>query len=100
MWKDMPKGRTRNELRYYKPRIGGIRIMKSNIVEKCSQDSYSMEKEIARQKKLKFSWIGGLAEFQREYTSVELQEKASEWRVESALRKLVKNRKMGQEEQE
>lgn len=74
--------------------------MKSNIVEKCSQDSYSMEKEIAQPKKLKFSWIGGLAEFQRDYTSVELQEKASEWWVDSALRILAKNRKKGREELE
>ena len=72
--------------------------MKSNIVEKFNQDSSSTEKGFRRRKKPKFSWIGGLAEFQGEYTSVELQEKASEWRVESALRKLAKSRKKGQEE--
>ncbi len=74
--------------------------MKSNVFDKCNQDSYSTEEEFRRQKKPKLSWIGGLGEFRSEYTSVELQEKASEWRVESALRKLAKNRKMGQEELE
>lgn len=85
--------------------------MKSNFVEKFNQlppdlqkkaidyiDSLLSQMELRRQKKPKFSWIGGLAEFQGEYTSVELQEKASEWRVESALRKLAKSRKKGQEE--
>lgn len=31
-------------------------------------------------KKLSFDWIGGLREYRDKYTSVELQEKASEWR--------------------
>ena len=72
--------------------------MKFNIVEEYKIDSLLTDKELRKKEKPKFSWIGGLAEFQGEYTSVELQEKASEWRVESALRKLDKNRKKGQEE--
>ena len=71
--------------------------MKSNIVEKFNQDSSSTEKGFRRRKKPKFDWAGGLKELRDEYTSVELQEKASEWRVESVLRKLAKNRKKGQE---
>ncbi len=30
-----------------------------------------------------FDWAGGLKEFRDQYTSVELQHKASEWRLES-----------------
>lgn len=55
--------------------------MKSKIAEKSSQASP------------KFSWMGGLKELRDEYTSVELQEKVSDWIVESALGKPAKKRK-------
>ena len=55
--------------------------MKSKIAEKCSQLPP------------KSDWIGRLAEFQDDYTSVELQEKVSDWIVASALGKLTKKRK-------
>ena len=67
--------------------------MKSNIVEKVKQDSSLATKEFRRKRKPKFNWTGGLKEFRDEYTSVQLQEKASDWMVESALGKLAKNRK-------
>ena len=80
--------------------------MKFNIVEKFNQlppdlqekairyiDSLLTQKELRRKKKPKFDWAGGLEDFQDEYTSVELQEKASDWIVESALGKLTKKRK-------
>jgi hypothetical protein len=38
-------------------------------------------KKLSRQKKkFKFDWEGGLADMQKDYTSVELQHKAVEWR--------------------
>ena len=55
--------------------------MKSKIAKRCSRTAP------------KFTWIGGLKELRDEYTSVQLQEKASDWMVESALGKLAKNRK-------
>ena len=55
--------------------------MKSKIAEKCSQLPP------------KFDWAGGLEEFRDEYTSVELQEKALDWIVESALSKPTQKRK-------
>ncbi len=36
--------------------------------------------KIQRKKQIKFDWIGGLREYRDQYTSVELQKKASEWR--------------------
>jgi len=36
--------------------------------------------KIHRKKQLKFDLIGGLKEYRDQYTSVELQKKASEWR--------------------
>ena len=74
--------------------------MKSNVVEKFDQGSPLAKKKVRGEKKPTFDWVGGLKEFRDEYTSVELQEKASEWRVESALRKLAKNRKEAEEEPE
>ena len=55
--------------------------MKSKIAEKCSQLPP------------KSDWIGRLAEFQDDYTSFELQEKASDLLVESALGKPTKKLK-------
>lgn len=74
--------------------------MKTKTVEKINQDSFSTEKGFRQRKKPNFDWAGGLKELRDEYTSVELQKKASKWRVESALAKQTKNRKMGQEELE
>ena len=67
--------------------------MKSNVVEKVKQDSSLATKEFRRKRKPKFTWIGGLKEFRDKYTSVELQEKVSDWIVESALGKLATKRK-------
>ena len=36
-----------------------------------------------------FKWIGALRELRDEYTSVELQHRVSEWRVESSLNRPV-----------
>ena len=74
--------------------------MKSNVVEKFNQDLPLAAKESRGKKKPTFNWAGGLKELRDEYTSVELQEKASEWRVESALRKLAKNRKEAEKDRE
>ena len=81
-------------------------IMKSNIIEKFNQlpadlqekairyiDSLLTQKELWRQKKPKLDWAGGLKELRGGYTSVELQEKVSDWIVASALGKLTKKRK-------
>ncbi len=42
------------------------------IEKKCKKTS----------KKPTLSWIGGLKEFKDRYTSLELQKKANEWRIE------------------
>lgn len=60
--------------------------MKSNFVEKFNQDSFSTEKGFRRRKKPKFDWAGGLKELRDEYTSVELQEKASVLSAEGILK--------------
>ena len=52
--------------------------MKSNTVEEFKHDSSLADIDLRQKKKLRFSWIGGLAEFRDEYTSVELQEIVSE----------------------
>ena len=67
--------------------------MKSNVVEKFNQDSPLVAKESPGKKKPRFNWLGGLEEFRDDYTSVELQEKASDWIVESALSKPTQKRK-------
>ena len=67
--------------------------MKSNTVEKFKHGSSLADMDIRQKKKSRFSWIGGLAEFRDEFTSVELQEKVSDWIVESALGKPIKKRK-------
>jgi len=36
--------------------------------------------EKSREKKFKFNWEGGLSELRKNFTSVELQHKALEWR--------------------
>ena len=67
--------------------------MKSNNVEKSDKDYTLAEKGFRRKKKPKFDWAGGLEEFRDEYTSVELQEKAPDWIVESVLGKPTKKQK-------
>lgn len=64
--------------------------MKSKTVDKLKQDSLLADTELRQEKKPRFSWIGGLAEFRDEYTSVELQEKVSDWIVESSLGRPIK----------
>ena len=59
--------------------------MKSNVVEKFNQDSPLVAKESPGKKKPKLDWAGGLKELRNGYTSVELQEKVSDWIVESSL---------------
>lgn len=42
---------------------------------------YIFEKKVERKgRKLRLSWVGGLEEFRDQYTSLELQKKALEWR--------------------
>jgi len=43
------------------------------------RDSY-LNREIER-KPISFSWAGGLKDFRREFTSIELEKKALEWRT-------------------
>ncbi len=72
--------------------------MKDNIVEKFNQlpldlqqkvikyiDSLLAQKELRRKKKLKFDWVGGLKEYRDQYTALELQKEALNWRIRSAL---------------
>ena len=67
--------------------------MKSNVVEKFNQDSPLVAKESPGKKKPKLDWAGGLKEHRNEHTSFELQEKASDLLVESALGKPTKKLK-------
>ena len=80
--------------------------MKSNIIEQFNQlpadlqekgikyiDSLLTQKELQRKKSPKLGWAGGLRELRDEYTAVELQEKVSDWIVESALSKPTQKRK-------
>ena len=64
--------------------------MKSNTVEKFKHDPSLADMDLRQRKKPRFSWIGGLKELRDEYTSVELQEKVSDWIVESALGRPIK----------
>ena len=41
----------------------------------------------ARRTKLKMDWAGALSEYRDQYTSLELQKKALDWRIESATRR-------------
>lgn len=50
------------------------REMVIHYVESLSPADQRKKKEIT------FSWAGGLSEFRDEFTSLELQKKASEWR--------------------
>ncbi|MGA1839047.1 MAG: DUF2281 domain-containing protein [bacterium] len=44
-------------------------------------DFLIIKKKISKKKKLpKLDWIGGLKEYRNQYTAVNLQKKASEWR--------------------
>ena len=67
--------------------------MKTNIVEKFNQlppdlqekvikyiDSLLTQKELRQKKKLKLDWVGGLKEYRDQYTALELQKKALDWR--------------------
>ncbi len=38
-----------------------------------------------KRKKFKMDWAGALSEYRDQYTSLELQKKALEWRIESAV---------------
>ena len=69
---------------------GNYITMKSNTVEKFKHDSSLADMDLRQKKKSRFRWIGGLAEFREEYTSVELQEKVSDWIVESSLGRPIK----------
>ena len=67
--------------------------MESTIVEKIRQlppelqkevihfiDSLLMPKKSKREKRPKLEWIGGLKAYRNQYTALELQKKASDWR--------------------
>ena len=51
-----------------------------------------MSKEIT-QKKPKLDWVGGLKELGDTYSSVELQHKINDWRVDVQLKVLSQNKK-------
>ena len=70
--------------------------MKDNIVEKFNQlpldlqekiikyiDSLLAQKVSKRKKKPKLNWAGGLKEYRDQYTALELQKEALDWRDES-----------------
>ena len=52
--------------------------VKSTIAEKCKQ--LLPKKMSKRKKKPKLDWIGGLEEYRDQYTALELQKKALDWR--------------------
>ena len=45
------------------------------------------EQEHDPERRLRQDWAGALSEYKDKYTSVELQKKAMEWRVESLIRR-------------
>ena len=70
--------------------------MKTNIIEKFNQlppdlqekvikyiDSLLAKKVSKRKKKPKLDWVGGLKEYRDQYTALELQKEAVDWRDES-----------------
>ena len=72
--------------------------MKANIIEKFNQlppdlqekvikyiDSLLTQKGLRRNKKPKLDWVGGLKEYRDQYTALELQKEAVDWRDESTL---------------
>jgi len=80
--------------------------MKANIIEKFNQlppdlqkkvikyiDSLLAQKVSKRKKKLKLDWVGGLEEYRDQYTALELQKEAVDWRERSALDYLNQKRK-------
>lgn len=78
--------------------------MKTNIVEKFNQlppdlqekvikyiDSLLPQKELRRNKKPKLDWVGGLKEYRDQYTALELQKEALDWRDESTRNNVDSN---------
>jgi len=69
-------------------------MQKQTVKEKLRELPEDLEKEVldyidflmqkhekkAKKRKFKFNWEGGLSELKNQYTSVELQHKAVEWR--------------------
>ncbi len=45
------------------------------------------KKSKKKSRKLKLDWMGGLKEFRNQYTSLELQKQALQWRIEHATRR-------------
>lgn len=53
------------------------------VLQKEVEDfvDFLLEKKVKQKaKKPKLNWVGGLREFKDEYTALDLQKKASEWR--------------------
>ena len=80
--------------------------MKDNIIEKFNQlppdlqekvikyiDSLLAQKELQQKKNPKLDWAGGLKEYRDQYTALELQKEAVDWRERSALDYLDQKRK-------
>ena len=69
-------------------------MQKQTVKEKLKELPEDLKKEVldyidflmqkhekkVKKRKFKFDWEGGLSELKKEYTSVELQHKAMEWR--------------------
>ena len=85
-------------------RLSRRREIKTNIVEKFNQlppdlqekaikfiDSLLAKKELRRKKKLKLDWVGGLKEYRDQYTALELQKEAVDWRDESTRNNVDSN---------
>ncbi len=80
--------------------------MKANIIEKFNQlppdlqekvikyiESLLAQAELRRNKKLQFNWIGGLKEYRDQYTALELQKEALNWREKSTRSKTDRKQK-------
>ena len=78
--------------------------MKAKIVEKFDQlppdlqekaikyiDSLLTQERLRRKRKLKLDWVGGLKEYRDQYTALELQKAAADWRDKSTRNKVGSN---------
>ncbi len=52
----------------------------ADFVDYISKKYSTRRKSLAKNNNLKFEWEGAIADYSNQYTSVELQHKAKEWR--------------------
>ena len=71
-------------------------VLLNTVSQKLSQEKNGKGgTKMAKKKKFTFSWEGGLSELKEKFTSVELQHKVSEWRIENAMKYLKRRWKDG-----